>query len=85
MLTCKEMSEIAPEYLDKQVSFLKRMEISLHKAICPNCRRYLKQLAQAFDFIQPDLIEKMPPEDLRQKLLVELERQQQNRRGDKAE
>lgn len=79
MLTCKEMCESTSDYLDQQVSFLKRMEMIMHWAICKHCRRYLHQLARAHNFIEPALVEKMPPEELRLKLLQELEHQQLQR------
>lgn len=73
MLSCKDLVKSAPHYLEGQVSFLKRLEYWLHLALCHNCRRYLRQLTRAFDFIRPQLARTDPPEAMKEKLLQELE------------
>jgi len=44
MLSCRELSLKASEYLDGQVPLWTRMEIRLHIVLCERCRRYLRQL-----------------------------------------
>jgi glutaredoxin 3 len=49
MLSCKELSEKASDYLDGELSPWTRMEIRLHVFLCEHCRRYLHQLRLAVD------------------------------------
>ena len=77
MLSCKELVKTAPEHLEGQVSFLKRMEILMHLAMCHHCRRYFRQLKRAIDFVRPQFLKKKPPEGMQEKLLVELAQKQQ--------
>jgi glutaredoxin 3 len=49
MLSCKELSERASDYLDGELSPWTRMEIRLHIFLCEHCRRYLRQLRLAVD------------------------------------
>ncbi len=49
MLSCKELSEKASDYLDCEVSPWLRMQIRLHVFLCKHCRHYLHQLRLAVD------------------------------------
>ena len=44
MLSCKEITEKANSYLDKELPFYTRMQVKLHLMMCVNCQRYLDQL-----------------------------------------
>lgn len=44
MLSCRELTEKAPAWLDGQLSCSDRMSIRLHLMLCVHCRRYVKQL-----------------------------------------
>ena len=44
MLSCKNITEEANSYLDKERPFFTRMKVKMHLAICVNCRRYVDQL-----------------------------------------
>jgi len=44
MLSCKDITEKASDYLDKELPFYTRMQVKLHVMMCVNCKRYLDQL-----------------------------------------
>lgn len=44
MLNCKNITEEANSYLDKELPFFTRMKVKMHLAMCVNCRRYVDQL-----------------------------------------
>ena len=44
MLNCKNITEEANSYLDKELPFFTRMKVKMHLAMCVNCRRYIDQL-----------------------------------------
>jgi hypothetical protein len=44
MPSCREVTEKASEYVDKELSFWQRMGFAVHLFICVHCRRYVKQL-----------------------------------------
>ena len=45
MLTCKEVSRLASQGLDRQVGPIARLRLRLHLAICDGCRRFTRQMA----------------------------------------
>lgn len=45
VLSCREVTQSAGDYLDSDVSWSRRMQIRLHLAMCRHCRRYVEQLA----------------------------------------
>ena len=44
MLNCKNITEEANSYLDKELPFFTRIKVKMHLAMCVNCRRYIDQL-----------------------------------------
>lgn len=47
MLSCKDLSAKASDYLDGELPLRTRMQIRLHAFFCEDCRRYLHQLRLA--------------------------------------
>ena len=45
MVSCREMTEMDVEVLDASMPWTRRLMIRFHKATCPYCRTYRKQLA----------------------------------------
>jgi anti-sigma factor RsiW len=45
VLTCREVTERASEYLDGDLPFGRRLAFRLHLMMCRHCRRYVDQLA----------------------------------------
>ncbi|WP_017133453.1 anti-sigma factor family protein, partial [Pseudomonas agarici] len=44
MLTCKEQVARSSDYLDDQLSFRERLMVRHHLMVCPNCRRFIRQM-----------------------------------------
>ncbi|WP_455206692.1 zf-HC2 domain-containing protein [Kaarinaea lacus] len=44
MLSCKDVTEKASSYIDKELPFFTRMQVKLHVFVCVNCQRYINQL-----------------------------------------
>lgn len=47
MLSCKDVSERASRWLDREMGLWERLQLRAHLAICVHCRRYLAQLKAA--------------------------------------
>lgn len=45
MLSCKEVTERATAYLERDLSWWERLQMRLHLAMCAACRQYLAQMA----------------------------------------
>jgi uncharacterized peroxidase-related enzyme len=45
MLTCREVAEQASEYLDRELSWSRRLGVRLHLMMCRHCRAFLANLA----------------------------------------
>lgn len=43
MLSCKEITQLTSDYVDKELGFLKRMQFRLHLFMCKNCQRFVEQ------------------------------------------
>lgn len=44
MLKCREIEQLASDYLDKDLSFRQRIAFKMHLFVCHNCRNYVRQL-----------------------------------------
>ena len=44
MLSCRELSEQADAFLDKEMPFGKRMQVRLHLMMCNGCNRFVDQM-----------------------------------------
>ena len=45
MLTCKEVSRLASQGLDRRLGFGQRVRLRVHLAICEGCTNFSKQVA----------------------------------------
>jgi exonuclease V gamma subunit len=43
MLSCKQVTEQAEEYLNKNLTFRQKVSAKIHLMVCKNCRRYIIQ------------------------------------------
>ena len=43
-MSCKDITENANQYLDKDLPFFKRLKVSIHLRMCIHCQRYIEQL-----------------------------------------
>lgn len=46
MLTCREVTERASAYVDRELPLRSRLAMRLHLAMCVHCRRYFRQFRQ---------------------------------------
>lgn len=44
LLTCKQVSDTASDFLEGPTTLTQHIKLRLHLTICIHCRRYLKQL-----------------------------------------
>jgi hypothetical protein len=44
MLSCRELSEQADAFLDKEMPLGKRMQVRLHLMMCSGCNRFVDQM-----------------------------------------
>jgi predicted anti-sigma-YlaC factor YlaD len=44
MLTCRDLSQQADTYLDKELSLWQRLRTRLHLSMCHGCRRFMDQV-----------------------------------------
>ncbi|MDP1731096.1 MAG: anti-sigma factor [Devosia sp.] len=73
MLTCREITELANGYLDRELPLLTRAQFRLHIIMCSHCRRYVDQLAKTVNMLKT-LPHGTPPPDVEEKLVRLLER-----------
>jgi len=52
VLTCKDVSDTASNYLEGPTVFVQRFRFRLHLILCKHCRRYLTQLRLSIDVAQ---------------------------------
>ena len=43
MLSCKDISHLASDHIDKNLPFLTRVKIRIHLFMCHDCRNFMKQ------------------------------------------
>ena len=44
MLTCKEVSRLVSQGLDRRLGFIERLRLRVHLAICDGCANFKKQV-----------------------------------------
>ncbi|MGV8921006.1 MAG: anti-sigma factor family protein [Pseudomonas sp.] len=44
MLTCKQQVAKSSDYIDNALGMRERLAVRYHLMLCPNCRRYIRQL-----------------------------------------
>lgn len=44
MLSCKDITENANKYLEKDLPFFVRLKVKMHLKMCIHCQRYVEQL-----------------------------------------
>lgn len=69
MLTCREVTELANGYLDRELPLLARAQMRMHLLMCSHCRRYVDQLATAVNLLKT-LPHEAPPTDVEEQLVA---------------
>ncbi|MDZ8118218.1 zf-HC2 domain-containing protein [Pontiella agarivorans] len=64
MRTCKEISTLVSESLDRELSLRERMAMRVHLMMCSLCRTYSRQIGQLRSILQGAAKAEPPPEPL---------------------
>jgi anti-sigma factor RsiW len=70
MMSCKEVTEAATDYLDGNLPFWRKMALRMHVAMCRHCRAFLDQLRKTVA-----LLGQLPQAPVAQETRAELVRQ----------
>ena len=70
MLSCKELTELATDYLEKDLPWRERLRVQVHLWMCRYCRSYLDQMRKVVALLRrlpkepvpPNLLEKLLPQ-----------------------
>ena len=52
MLSCKELTEHASDYIDGEMSLTKRLSVKFHLLMCHHCRRFVSQFRESISLIK---------------------------------
>ncbi len=52
MISCKDINNLASDYLDKRLPLKRRIIFLLHLLICHHCRRFIRQMMVVIDVLQ---------------------------------
>jgi hypothetical protein len=72
MITCKQLNDIASDFLDGEVSLRQRLAIWLHRSMCRDCSRYIFQLKLSTKAVQKLTDQAQPSEGEIDQLLGEI-------------
>ena len=79
MMTCRELTEIATDYLEEDLPWRERLGVQVHLWMCRYCRRYLDQMRKVVRLLQ-----RLPREPVPRQLLDKLLPQFRERRDQHA-
>jgi len=68
VLTCHEVTELANDHLDREISVGSRLQIELHLVLCPPCRVFVRQIAGTIELVRHAEVPPPDPETERQLL-----------------
>jgi predicted anti-sigma-YlaC factor YlaD len=46
MLTCRQMTELVTDYLEKRMIWWDRVRFQMHLGMCRHCREYVRQMKE---------------------------------------
>ena len=52
MLSCRELSETATDYLEGKLTLRQRASVKFHLLMCKHCRAYIDQLAKTVSLLK---------------------------------
>lgn len=68
MLTCREVTELATDYVEGATPFAKNVSLWMHLSMCKHCRAYLRQYRETIATLGR-LPDEPPPPACRDELL----------------
>jgi len=75
--TCRDMSELVTDYLERAVSIRKRLDMWWHLARCEACRHYYDQMRRTIGLLRR--LPPNPPKDTTEEHIVASARRQRTR------
>jgi predicted anti-sigma-YlaC factor YlaD len=63
MMTCKEISLLASDYVDDEIHGMKRWKIRVHLLACKKCSRFVKQMRVVKDLLNETPTAEEPTEE----------------------
>lgn len=69
MLSCKDITEQANAYLDRELPLMKRLSVHMHLFVCVNCRRYMNQMRVTIQALRGMKTDEVVTEEHREHLL----------------
>ena len=73
MLTCRQMTELANGYLERELPMLTWAQVRMHLLMCKHCPKYIDQLAGTVTLLRT-LPHDTPPTDVEDTLVRVLRR-----------
>ena len=68
MMTCKQLTELITDYLERRMPLSHRVRFQLHVGMCKHCRAYLRQMKATIRTLGLLPAETIPP-DVREQLM----------------
>ncbi len=68
MLTCRELTELVTDYLERRLTIGQRLRFEIHVGMCSHCRAYLRQMKHTVQTLGTLPEESIPSEALDQLL-----------------
>ena len=65
MLKCKEVANLASDYLDKNLSWKDSFSLKMHIMMCKHCNRFIHHLRLTIDFAQGMKGDLTSPDDVK--------------------
>ena len=62
MLSCRELSETATDYLEGTLSLRQRASVKMHLLMCKHCRAYIDQVAKTVALLKSGQAEPTEPD-----------------------
>ncbi|WP_316356437.1 zf-HC2 domain-containing protein [Devosia sp.] len=62
MLSCRELSETATDYLEGTLTLRQRAGVKMHLLMCQHCRAYIDQLAKTVALLKSGQAERAEPD-----------------------
>lgn len=51
MMSCKDVTALASQYVDGELPIARRLGLRMHVAMCRHCRRFLRQLRTTLELL----------------------------------
>jgi predicted anti-sigma-YlaC factor YlaD len=62
MLTCRELTELATDYLERDLPWSARLRVQVHLWMCIHCRTYVDQMRKVIALLRRLPTEQAPPQ-----------------------